>query len=155
MVTLEKRTISYLSVSVRIRVIDLFSQMKRQYNTILHDADSANSNNFICPISKLHMLLSGKRFSRWPIHKTKLLTSTETSFRRALISNNCHLCYCVKERIVGREKSGGGGGGKIVILSTSTSTQIPNHKTSSKARDLQTSLVFSQHPAWVITPVSP
>ena len=28
-VTLEKRTISYLSVSARIRVIDPFSQMKR------------------------------------------------------------------------------------------------------------------------------
>ena len=30
-VTLEKRTISYLSVSARIRVIDPFSQMKRKY----------------------------------------------------------------------------------------------------------------------------
>ena len=46
-VTLEKRTISYLSVSVRIRVIDPFSQMKREYNTILDDADSANRNNFV------------------------------------------------------------------------------------------------------------
>ena len=39
MVTLEKRTISYLSVSARIRVIDPFTQMKREYNTILDDAD--------------------------------------------------------------------------------------------------------------------
>ena len=39
MVTLEKRTISYLSVSARIRVIDPFAQMKREYNTILDDAD--------------------------------------------------------------------------------------------------------------------
>ena len=46
-VTLEKRTISYLSVSARIRVIDPFSQMKREYNTILDDTDSANSNNFV------------------------------------------------------------------------------------------------------------
>ena len=46
----------------------------------------------------------------------------------------------MKERIVGREKrnreggrkDGGGGEGKIVILATSTSTQIPNHKTSKK-----------------------
>ena len=46
-VTLERRTISYLSVSARIRVIDPFSQMKREYNTILDDADSANRNNFV------------------------------------------------------------------------------------------------------------
>ena len=45
MVTLEKRTIPYLSVSVRIRVIDPFSQMKQEYNTTLDDADSANRNN--------------------------------------------------------------------------------------------------------------
>ena len=46
-VTLEKRTISYLSVSARIRVIDPFSQMKREYDTIFDDADSANRNNFV------------------------------------------------------------------------------------------------------------
>ena len=48
-VTLEKRTVSYLSVSARIRVIDPFSQIKREYNTTLNDADSANSNrdNFV------------------------------------------------------------------------------------------------------------
>ena len=46
-VTLEKRTISYLSVSARIRVIDPFSQMKREYIAILEDADSANRNNFV------------------------------------------------------------------------------------------------------------
>ena len=46
-VTLEKRTISHLSVSVRIRVIDPFNQIKREYNTILDDADSANRNNFV------------------------------------------------------------------------------------------------------------
>ena len=38
-----------------------------------------------------------------------------------------------KQLWVGKKKSGGGGGGgKRVILSTSTSTQIPNHKTSEK-----------------------
>ena len=46
-VTLEKRSISYLSVSARIRVIDPFSQMKREDNTILDDADSANRNNYV------------------------------------------------------------------------------------------------------------
>ena len=39
---------------------------------------------------------------------------------------------CVKQRIVGKEKIGKGGEGKIVILPTSTSTQIPQHKTSKK-----------------------
>ena len=28
-------------------MIDPFSQMKREYNTILDDADSANRNNFV------------------------------------------------------------------------------------------------------------
>ena len=46
-VTLEKQTISYLSVSARIRVIDPLSQMKREYNTILDDVDSENRNNFV------------------------------------------------------------------------------------------------------------
>ena len=35
MVTLEKRTILYLSVLARIWVIDIFSQMKREYSTII------------------------------------------------------------------------------------------------------------------------
>ena len=46
-VTLEKRTISYLSVSVRIRVIVPFNQMKREYNTILDDVNSANRLNIV------------------------------------------------------------------------------------------------------------
>ena len=46
-VTLEKRAISYLSVLSRIRVIDPFSQMKREYGTILEDGDSANRVNFV------------------------------------------------------------------------------------------------------------
>ena len=48
LVTLEKPTMSNLSVSARIRVIrDPFSQMKREYNTLLENADSANRNNFV------------------------------------------------------------------------------------------------------------
>ena len=41
----EKRTISFLSVSARIRGIDSFSQMKREYNTILDD--TGNPINFV------------------------------------------------------------------------------------------------------------
>ena len=40
----------------------------------------------LCPISELYMMLSGKRFSRWPMTKCKLLNGTETSFGCALIS---------------------------------------------------------------------
>ena len=72
-----------------MKVIDPFSQMKREYNTILDDADYANRNN--CPISELYMMLSGN-FSQGDHYlKGKLLNGTETSFRHALISNNCHL----------------------------------------------------------------
>ena len=63
MVTLEKRTISYLSVSAWIRVIDPFSQMKREYNTILDDADSANRINFVLSQSFIHDALR-ETFSR-------------------------------------------------------------------------------------------
>ena len=42
MVTQERRTMSYLSVSARMRVIVSFSQMKQEYNKTLDDADSAN-----------------------------------------------------------------------------------------------------------------
>ena len=42
MVTLEKRTISYLSVSV-----PEFSQMNGEYGTIMNDADSANRINHL------------------------------------------------------------------------------------------------------------
>ena len=45
----------------------------------------------------------------------------------------------LKQRIVGKEKNREGGG-KIVILSTSTSTQIPNHKTSKKKHDMSKQL---------------
>ena len=39
------------------------------------------------------MMLSGKLFLRRPITKYKLLNGTESSFRRALISNSGHLRY--------------------------------------------------------------
>ena len=42
-----------------------------------------------------------------------------------------------------------GGGGEIVILSTSTSTQIPNHKTSKKND------ISKQHSKQAITQSSP
>ena len=46
-VSLEKRTKPYLSVSVWMRVIDPFGQMKREYNTILDVAYSANRINLV------------------------------------------------------------------------------------------------------------
>ena len=42
------------------------------------------------------------------------------------------LSLVLKKELWAGKKSLGGEGGKIVILSTSTSTQIPNHKTSKK-----------------------
>ena len=70
MVTLEKRTISYPSVLARIRVIDQFSQMKQEYNTILDDADSANRNNFVpsrslTSLRKHPFLLALRRWGRF------------------------------------------------------------------------------------------
>ena len=49
----------------------------------------------------------------FPISKSKLLNGTETSFRRAPISNNCH---------------------RVVIISTSISTQIPNQKAAKQIK---------------------
>ena len=54
MATLEKPTISHLSVSARIRLMDPFNQIKREYNTILDDADFANRNNFVPSGRALH-----------------------------------------------------------------------------------------------------
>ena len=47
-------------------------------------------------------MLSGELFSRWPIHKTKLLNGTEITFRCAHWFQIT--VTCVKERIVGRDK---------------------------------------------------
>ena len=82
---------SYLSDSARIRVIDPFSQMKRLYDTILDDANSVNRNNFVP--SQSFTWCSAGNFSQGDQYKTKLLNGTETSFRCALISNNCHSCH--------------------------------------------------------------
>ena len=74
-------------------MIDPFREMKRQYEN-MDDADSPNRNNFVPSQSftEPYKMLSGKLFSRGPITKCKLLNGTDASFRRALISNNCHLC---------------------------------------------------------------
>ena len=93
------------------------------------DADSANRNNFVpsqnftwpakrqthfrssggreattgnasgASQAKLCMMLSGKRFSRWPISKTKLLNATALGAHWFQIT-----VTCVKKRIVGRRK---------------------------------------------------
>ena len=52
-------------------------------------------------------------------------TSHATLFRNTLISNNCH-------KNIGTGRGGAPGQGGVVIMSTSTSTQIPNQKTSKK-----------------------
>ena len=49
MVTLEKRTISYLSVWV-----PEFSQMKGEYDTIMNDEDSANRINHFRALHDAH-----------------------------------------------------------------------------------------------------
>ena len=45
-------------------MIDPFSQMKREYNTTLGDADSVIYITLSYPGSELYMMLSGKRFLR-------------------------------------------------------------------------------------------
>ena len=47
MAKVKKRAKSYLSDSARIRVIDPFNQITREYNTTLDDADSVNRINFV------------------------------------------------------------------------------------------------------------
>ena len=112
-VTLEKRTISYLCVSSRIRVIDPFNQ---KYNVALEDADSANRIKTKCPISTISEL-----YIKFFPGKTVTLSGTENSVRPALISNNCHLCQTEnsgqgrKNTLQGgreRERGGGWGGGE-------------------------------------------
>ena len=53
------RTYTRNQPSARIRVIDPFSQMKREYNTILDDADSANRINFV-PNNTVNKLRQGQ-----------------------------------------------------------------------------------------------
>ena len=76
-------------------------------------------------------MLSGELFSEGDQYIKLNCVKRHRSLRRALISNNCHLCY-KKELWVGKNTERGEG--KKVILSNSTSTQIPNHKTSKKKK---------------------
>ena len=59
-----------------------------------------DTKSLLCPFSELYMMLSGKPFSRWPTTECKLLNCTETSFRRALISNKT----VSWQRIVGKSE---------------------------------------------------
>ena len=138
-ITLEKRTISYLSVAARIRVIDTFTQMKREYNSILDNVDSANRNNFVPSQSFTWSSLGN--FSHGHQY---LKVNFQTAPKPALGAHWFKITVAgIKERSVGRDqkkiigKEGGRGGGcKIVILSTCASTQIPNHKTRKKKQDI-------------------
>ena len=76
-------------------------------------------------------MLSGELFSEGDQYIKLNCVKRHRSLRRALISNNCHLCY-KKELWVGKNTERGEG--KKVILSNSTSTQIPNHKTSKQKK---------------------
>ena len=84
-------------------------------------------------------MLSRKLFWSGPISKSKLLNGTETSFGCALISNNCHL-FCIKEKIVGRDKKYREGGregewGKTVILYKNPSPQNKQKKNKRKKKN--------------------
>ena len=69
-------------------MIEPFSQMKPENDTILDDIDSANRINFV----HLRALHDALRETFLKVAKYKLLNGAETSCRRALVSNNCHLC---------------------------------------------------------------
>ena len=79
-------------------------------------------------------MLSRKLFWRGPISKSKLLNGTETSFGCALISNNCHL-FCIKEKIVGRDKKYREGGREGVILYKNPSPQNKQKKEKRKKKN--------------------
>ena len=81
--------------------MEALSQMKREYNTIMDDADSVNRKNFV--ISQSFTWCSSGNVSQGDQYLKVLLNGTETNFRRALISNNCHL--------YSRENCGPGRGG--------------------------------------------
>ena len=70
-VTLEKRTISYLSVSVRIRVIVPFNQMKREYNTILDDV----TLRIVLTLSHLRALHDALRETFLKVTNNEMLTA--------------------------------------------------------------------------------
>ena len=103
------------------------SQIEREYNTILDDADSTNRDN----TSELCMMLSGKPFSRWPISKSKLTPKPALGAHWFQIT-----VTWIKERILGRDKKHRGGPGRVGegedIMSKSTWKQIPNQEASKK-----------------------
>ena len=68
-------------------------QMKREYNTILDDADSTNRNTVVP--SQSFTWCFPRNFSGWPISKSKLPNGIESSFGRALIWNNCHFIIII------------------------------------------------------------
>ena len=70
-VTLEKRTISYLSVSVRIRVIVPFNQMKREYNEILDDV----TLRIVLTLSHLRALHDALRETFLKVTNNEMLTA--------------------------------------------------------------------------------
>ena len=102
MITLEKRTISYLSVSARIRVIDPFTQMKREYNNnkknnkynkILDDADLLR---IAFTLSLLRALHDALRETFFEVTNNEMYTAKR--YRNQLwvrtdFNNNCLLCY--------------------------------------------------------------
>ena len=105
--------------------------MKRDYDTILDDADSANRVSLVPSLRVLHDALRETLiFSWWPKTKCKLLNYTETSFTRALITNNCHFSVRQGRKKKKRKEGGRKKCGKFCLFSTFT--QIPNHKTSKK-----------------------
>ena len=85
-VTWEKRTMSYLCVSARIRVIDPFNQNTTRHWTMQTLRIVLRLNFPSRPSHSLNFTLSALR------EKTVTLSCTETSVRHALISNNCHMC---------------------------------------------------------------
>ena len=131
-VTLKKQTISYLCVSARIRVIDPFNQ-----NTTWHW--TMQTLRIV-----LRLNVPSRPSQSFTLRKTVTLSGTETSVRRALISNNCHLCQTEnsgqgrKNALQGgreRERGGGWGGGGVrkkfplqSLLYKSLTTKQPNKK---------------------------
>ena len=59
---------------------------------LMDDEDSANHNSFVPSQSFTDALQQKFLKARTNVVKSKVLNGTKTSFRRALISNNYHLC---------------------------------------------------------------
>ena len=110
-----------------MELISTFQHKRRRYVTF-------HFNNYYRRISYVTFLFNNYHCTR-SIAKSKLLNGTETSFRRALISDNSvSLVRLKRELWVGAKhhRSGRGRGGGGVIMSTPTSKHIPNQKASLK-----------------------